>query len=182
MLQTIIAPNAGHPVVHHLAEGASVWGQAITASIAHLIQLSHEIDIDYSRIGAGVVFQRVSGIAMLPHVLGEKAVRLQVETTAFRKATGSPRTGIDAVAHIRIGDGCTLKLWGHIALEDPSLRLDHPLRYDRGMTTPAIFTLSFWEVSRTSDTRMSMPVHEMADKNRKIRELEAMVALAMCSQ
>lgn len=182
MLQTIIAPNAGHPVVHHLAEGASVWGQAITASIAHLIQLSHEIDIDYSRIGAGIVFQRVPGMAMLPHVLSEKAVRLQVETAAFRKVTGNLRTGTDAIAYVGIGDGCTLKLWGHIAVEGSSLPLDLAGRGDRGMTTPAVFALSFWEVSRTSDVRSSTLLHDVAEKDRKIRELEAVVALATCSQ
>ncbi|MFK0166583.1 hypothetical protein [Rhizobium sp. NPDC090279] len=182
MLHTIIAPNAGHPVVHHIGEGASVWGHAITASIAHLIQLNHEIELDYSLIGAGVVFQRTSGAAMLPHVLGENAVRLQVEKATFRRAAGNPQIGTGAIACVSIGDSCILKLWGHIAVDDSSMRWDHPMGSDRGITVPAIFTVSFWEVSRTAETRLSTLLRETAEKDRRIRDLEAIVALTVCSQ
>ncbi|TXH85548.1 MAG: hypothetical protein E6Q77_00100 [Rhizobium sp.] len=182
MLQTIVAPNAGHPVVYNLAEGASVWGHVITPSIAHLIQLDREIAVDYSRVGAGVAFQSVSGTAMLPHVVDEKTVRLQAETTAFRDAAGNPQTGTDSILHVRASDDCTLKLWGQVAPEDPLLRGDHPIRADQGETIPVTFTLSFWEISRMPDARMTALLHAAAEKDRKIGKLEAQVALAMCSQ
>ena len=181
MQHSIVCPNIGHSIVHHFGERAAVWGQAITPSIAHVVQANQELSIDYSRIRPGIVFESVSSIAKLPHVLDTSTFRIHAEASFFRQAAGRPAAVMDAVIQCDLGGDCTLKLWGRVAVEDPASN-DQLSRNDRGATLPVIFTLAFWEISRAADTRMQNMLKESAEKDLKIRELEAEVALAMCSQ
>lgn len=182
MLHSIVAPNMGHPVVHHFGEGAAVWGQAVTPSVAHLVQTCRDIAIDYSRVGPGIVFEVVSGPATLPHVVDASTFRFHAEATAFRTAAGRPNSTIDVVLRCEVGDECSMKLWGRVSAENPALLWDRPFRRGQGITIPVLFTLSFWEISRTPDARMHRLIKDATEKDRRIRELEAQVALSMCAQ
>jgi hypothetical protein len=181
MQHSIVCPNIGHSIVHHFGEGATVWGQAITPSIAHLVQAHRELSINYSRIRPGIVFESVSSVAKLPHILDTSAFRIHAEASFFRQSAGRPAAAIEAVIHCDVGGECTLKLWGRVTAEDSATQ-DQPARNDRGGTLPVIFTVTFWEISRDADPRMQNMINQSAEKDRKIKELEAKVALAMCSQ
>ncbi|MBY5865354.1 hypothetical protein [Rhizobium leguminosarum] len=180
MLQSITCPNIGHDIVHHFGEGAAVWGQTITPSIAHLVQAQRELAIDYSRIRPGIVFETVSSVAMLPHVIDGSTFRAHVESTAFRRTVVRREAAVEAFIRCDAGAECTLKLWGRVA----SQRSDHLLATDDkdAATVPVIFTVAFWEISRAPDTRMEQMIREASEKDRKIRELEGKAALSMCSQ
>jgi hypothetical protein len=171
----------GHSITHHFAEGAAVWGQVITPSIAHLIQSQRELPIDFSRVRPGIVFEAETGVAMLPHVIDASALRLHVGTTAFRHAAGRSSAAIDAVVRIDVGGDCTLKVWGRATAEDP-LRLEQFGARDAASTIPVIFNLTFWEISRASDSSFDELRRDSADKDREIQRLRSQVALAMCSQ
>ncbi|PKA39926.1 hypothetical protein N2599_29290 (plasmid) [Rhizobium sullae] len=184
MLQSITCPNIGHAIVHHFGEGAAVWGQAITPSIAHLVQAHRELAIDYSRIRPGIVFETVSSVAMLPHVIDGSTFRIHVESTAFRRTVVRREAAVEAFVRCDTGAGCTLKLWGRVATESPSQQSDQLAAIDdrTAATVPVIFTVTFWEISRAPDARMEQMIKEVSEKDRKIRELELKVALSMCSQ
>lgn len=184
MLQTIACPNVGHSIVHHFGEGAAVWGQAITPSIAHLVQAHRELAIDYSRVRPGIVFEIDKGIATLPHVIDASTFRLHAEASAFRHAAGRPGAVVEAVITCDVGAECTLKLWGRVMTEDPAQGWELSRHVDRedAATIPVIFAVSFWEVSRATDARIEQMIRESAEKDRKIRELESKVALSMSSQ
>ncbi|MGV1761715.1 hypothetical protein ACQZ6F_32130 [Rhizobium sp. A22-96] len=184
MLQTVVCPNIGHSIIHHFDEGAAVWGQAITPSIAHLVQVHHEVAIDYTRVRPGIVFEVNRGVAMLPHVTGPSTFRLHAEAAAFRHAVGRPSTAVDVVVHCEVSAGCALKLWGRVTAEDPAQKWGTPGRADRDTTAtiPVIFAVTFWEISRAVDTRLDQLMREAAEKDRRIGELESKVALAMCAQ
>lgn len=184
MLQTVVCPNIGHSMVHHFGEGAAVWGQAITPSIAHLVQARHEVAIDYSRVRPGIVFEINRGVAILPHVTGFSTFRLHAEIAAFRHAAGRPTATVDVVVHCEAGAGCTLKLWGHVSAEDPAQQWEASGRTNRDITAtiPVILAVTFWELSRAVDTRIDQLMRESAEKDRRIGELELKVALAMSAQ
>ncbi|NKK82270.1 hypothetical protein [Rhizobium leguminosarum] len=184
MLQSITCPNIGHAIVHHFGEGAAVWGQTITPSVAHLVQAQRELAIDYSRIRPGIVFETVSSVAMLPHVIDGSTFRVYVESTAFRRTVVRREAALEAFIRCDAGAECTLKLWGRVATESPSQQSDHLTAIDHKVaaTLPVIFTVTFWEISRAPDARMEQMLKEVSEKDRKIRELEAKVALSMCPQ
>lgn len=184
MLQTVVCPNIGHSIVHHFDEGAAVWGQAITPSIAHLVQAHHEVAIDYTRVRPGIVFEVNRGVAMLPHVTGPSTFRLHAEATAFRNATGRLATPVDVVVHCEVSAGCMLKLWGRVTAEDPAQQWGASGRahHNIAATIPVMFTVTFWEISRAVDTRVDRLMRESAEKDRRIEELESKLALAMCAQ
>lgn len=181
MQHSIVCPNIGHSIVHHFGEGATVWGQAITPSVAHLVQSHRELSINYSRIRPGIVFESVASVAKLPHVLDASAFRIHAESSFFRQTAGRPAGAIEAVIKCDVGGECTLKLWGRVTVEGSAWQ-DQPARNDRGSTLPVIFTVTFWEISREAGSQMQDLINQSAKKDRKIHELEAKVALAMCSQ
>ncbi|WP_107676102.1 hypothetical protein [Agrobacterium sp. LAD9] len=184
MLQSITCPNIGHAIVHHFGEGAAVWGQTITPSIAHLVQAQRELAIDYSRIRPGIVFETVSSVAMLPHVIDGSTFRVHVESTAFHRTVGRRDAAVEAFVRCDAGAESTLKLWGRVATESPSQQSDQLATIDDKAvaTVPVIFTVTLWEISRAPDARMEQMIREISEKDRKIRELEGKVALSMCSQ
>jgi hypothetical protein len=182
MLHSIVAPNVGHPIVHHFGEGAAVWGQAITPSVAHLVQGHREIVIDYSLVGPGIVFAVSSSVAMLPHILDTATFRLHADAAAFRHAANRPDASVDAVVRCEVGDDCVLKLWGRATAEDAILPWNQTVRTDRDATVPVLFKVSFWEISRLADARMRSMIKDAAEKDTRICELEARVALSACSQ
>lgn len=184
MLQSITCPNIGHAIVHHFGEGAAVWGRAITPSIAHLVQFHRELAIDYSRIRPGIVFETVSSVAMLPHVIDGSTFRFHVESTAFRRAAGRCEAAMEASIRCDAGVDCTLKLWGYVAAESPSEQSERPATIDEKAfaTVSVIFTVAFWEISRAPSTRMEQMIKEASEKDRRIRELELKAAFSMCSQ
>jgi len=181
MLHSIVCPSMGHSIIHHFGEGAAVWGQVITPSIAHLIQSQRELSVDFSRVRPGIVFEAETGIAMLPHVIDASALRLHVGAVAFRHAAGRSSAAIDAVVRIDVGGDCTLKVWGRATAED-QLRLEQFGARDAASTIPVIFNLTFWEISRASDSSFDELRRDSADKDREIQQLRSQVALAMCSQ
>lgn len=185
MLQTIIAPNAGHQMVYHFADGAAVWGQAIMPSIAHFLQTNRDIAIDYSRIGAGIVFEALPGTAMFPHVIDAKRLRLHAEAEAFRHAIGRPDASVEATLRCRLGNECVLKLWGRVCAEEPLAHDKTSAFAEQGTdstTVPVVFTVTFWEISRAAEATMRTMATDIAEKNNRIRELELKVAASMCSQ
>lgn len=184
MLQTVVCPNIGHSIVHCFDEGAAVWGQTITPSIAHLVQSHREVAIDYSRVRPGIVFEINRGVVMLPHVTGSSSFRFHAEATAFRHAVGRPAGTVDAVIHCDAGADCALKLWGRVTAEDLAQQWRTSARTDRNIvaTIPVVFAVTFWEISRALDTRIDQLMRESAERDRRIRELESKVALAMCAQ
>jgi hypothetical protein len=183
MLQSITCPNTGQAVVGHFGKSAAVWGRTITPSIAHLVQTQRELAIDYSRIHSGIVLENASSVAMLPHVIDESTFRIHAESMAFHPFVAT-REAAEAFVSCDAGAECTLKLWGCVATESP-LQQSNQLAdiYDKTATTiPVIFTVTFWEISRSADIRMEQMIREGAEKDCKIRELELKVALSMCSQ
>lgn len=174
MLQTIIAPNVGHPLVYHFCEGAAVWGSCFTPSIAHFVQSAQTIEVEYSRTGAGVLFQHVVGQGSFAHVIDEQSLRLQIEGKPFRNAAGGSQGGTEARLVHHIGSDCWLKLWGHVSAGGLSADVS-----DTDIIS-IFFRLAFWEIGR--------PVHDdvvpqqIAERDKRIRELEAKVALSMSSQ
>ncbi len=181
MLHSIVCPSMGHSIIHHFAEGAAVWGQVITPSIAHLIQSQRELSIDFSRVRPGIVFEAETGVAMLPHVIDASTLRLHIGTTAFRNAAGRPDATIEVVVRIDVGGDCTLKIWGRATAENP-LRQEQSRAHDTAPTIPVIFNVTFWEISRASDSNFDHLRRESAEKDREIQRLRAQIALAMCSQ
>jgi len=181
MLHSVVCPSMGHSIIHHFGEGAAVWGQMITPSIAHLIQSHRELPIDFSRVRPGIVFEVETGAAMLPHVIDASTLRLHVGTAAFRHAAGRADATVEAVARIDVGGDCTLKVWGRATAEEPSRQKQSRTR-DLTSTTPIIFNVTFWEISRANDARFDQLLCESAEKDREIQQLRAKVALAMCSQ
>ncbi|MDL2409118.1 hypothetical protein PY650_26475 [Rhizobium calliandrae] len=181
MLHSIVCPSMGHSIIHHFAEGAAVWGQVITPSVAHLIQSQRELPIDFSRVRPGIVFEAETGVAMLPHVIDATALRLHVGADAFFHAAGRSGAAIEAVARIVVGGDCTLKVWGRATAEDP-LRQKQLRARDKASTIPVIFNVTFWEISRASDGSFDQLRRASAEKDREIHRLRSQVALAMCSQ
>jgi hypothetical protein len=183
VLHSFACPDIGHSIAHHFGEGAAVWGQTLTPSIAHLLQAHNELTIDYARVGPGIVFSADKGSVMLPYVLDTASFRLHAETSAFRHAAGHPSATVEAAIAFDVGAGCTLKIWGRVAME-ASARDWKPasMTNESTHTVPVIFALAFWEISKGADARMAQIIRESAEKDRKIRELESRVALAMCSQ
>jgi hypothetical protein len=184
MLQTVVCPNIGHSIVHHFDEGAAVWGQAITPSIAHLVQAHREVAIDYTRTRPGIVFEVNRGVAMLPHVTGPSTFRLHAEAAAFRHAAGRPATAVEVAVHCEVSAGCALKLWGRVTAEDPAQHWGASGRphHNIAATIPVIFVVTFWEISRAADTCVDQLMRETAEKDRRIEELESKIALVMCAQ
>jgi len=170
----------GHSIVHHFREGAAVWGQVITPSVAHLIQSHRELPIDFSRIRPGIVFEVETGFGMLPHVIDASTLRLHVGAAAFRHAAGRPEATVEAVTRLDVGGECSLKVWGRATAEEP-LRRDPSGSHNLASTVPVIFTVTFWEISRASDARFDQLLRESAEKDGEIQQLRAKVALAMCS-
>ena len=181
MLYSIVCPSMGHSIIHHFGEGAAVWGQVITPSIAHLIQSRRELPIDFSRVRPGIVFEVETGVAMLPDVIDASALRLHVGAAAFCHAAGWSGAAVEALARVDIGGDCTLKVWGRATAENP-LQQDQFRIRGVASTTPIIFTVTFWEISRASDSTFDQLRRESADKDREIKQLRSQVALAMCSQ
>lgn len=181
MLHSVVCPNMGHAIVHHFGEGAAVWGQVITPSIAHLLQSESELPIDFSRVRPGIVFEVETAGALLPHVIDASTLRVHVGTTAYRHAAGRADATVEAVVRIDVGSECTLKVWGRATAENPAPQEPAGLR-ESAPTTPVIFKVTFWEISRANDARFDQLVRETAEKDREIRDLRAQVALAMCSQ
>ncbi len=181
MLHSVVCPSMGHAIVHHFGEGAAVWGQVITPSVAHLIQSQRELPIDLSQVRPGIVFEVERAGALLPHVIDASTLRVHVGTTAFRRAAGRANATVEAVARIDVGGGCTLKVWGKATANEPS-RQEQSRSYDPAYTTPIIFTVTFWEISRANGDRFDQLLRESAEKDRVIRELQTQVALARCSQ
>lgn len=184
MLQTIVCPNVGHSIIHHFGEGAGVWGQAITPSVAYLVQRHRELAIEYLRVRPGIVFEIDKSLALSPHVIDSSAFRLHVETVAFRHATGRSGLAIDAMIGIDIGADCSLKLWGRVSMEAAAQGSESLTGADdeAGRTIPIIFTVTFWEIARATDARLREMERVSAEKDRKIRELESKVAMSNCSQ
>jgi hypothetical protein len=182
MLQSIVAPNKGHPIVHHFREGASVWGQSVTASVAHLVQSCREVTIDYSRVGPGIVFEVISGSAKLPHIIGASNFRFHAEASAFRHAASRSNPTVDAVLHVNASDECVLKLWGRVSVEDSASAWDNSVLHGQNRTIPVLFAVTFWEISRAPDDRSHLRARNATEIDRRIHELEAAVALSMCSQ
>ncbi|KAA1177173.1 hypothetical protein FP026_25055 [Rhizobium tropici] len=181
MLHSIVCPSIGHSIIHHFGEGAAVWGQVITPSIAHLIQSQRELPIDFSRVRPGIVFEVETAAAMLPHVIDASTLRLHVGATPFRHTAGRPYATIESVVRIDVGGDCTLKVWGRATAEDRLLQEQSRTR-DAASTIPVIFTVTFWEISRASDSSFDQLRRESADKDREIQRLRSQVTLAMCSQ
>ncbi|TCR79578.1 hypothetical protein [Rhizobium sp. BK376] len=181
MLHSIVCPSMGHSIIHPFAEGAAVWGQVITPSIAHLIQSQRELPIDFSRVRPGIVFEVETGVAMLPHVIDASTLRLHVETSAFRHGTARPDASVEAVVRIDVGGDCTLKVWGKARAEEPTQR-EQSRNRNLTSTTPVILAITFWEISRAPDARFDHLLRESAKNDREIRQLRSQVALAMCSQ
>jgi hypothetical protein len=182
MLNSVVTPNRGHPVVYYFASGAAVWGQAITPSIAHLVQTQRWIAIDYARIAPGIVFQIVSGQVMTPHVIDQSTFRLHADAATLRQAMSSPEATPDAVLRCEVGDACALKLWGRVSKDEQAPPWDPQSHDGAAMTVPIIFTVTFWEIAPSSEAQIRNLTREVAEKDRLIRELTGKVALAMCSQ
>ncbi|MBB3166292.1 hypothetical protein FHS25_006809 [Rhizobium laguerreae] len=182
MQHSVVCPNIGHSIVHHFGEGAAVWGQAITPSIAHLVQGHRELAIDYAQIRPGIVFETVPSIAMLPHVIDISTFRIHVDTAVFRHTAGRSGAAIEAILRCDAGAECSLKLWGRVVVEDGASLPDQLSRADRSSTLPVLFTVAFWEISRASDARMRSMARVSAEKDGRIQELEMKLALTMCSQ
>lgn len=178
MLHAIVTPNVGRPVVHHFQEGAAVWGQEITPSIAHIVQLEKELPIGYSRVAPGIVFEIVTGAVFMPHVIDSKHFRFHADMAAFHQAGGALGSELSAVLSCDVGADCMLKLWGNIASER-SNTVSRVEPNDRGMTLPVSFRVTFWEIARFPAPRMR---YTDALKGDRIQSLEAKVALSMCSQ
>ncbi|QWW71295.1 hypothetical protein KQ933_21745 (plasmid) [Rhizobium sp. WYJ-E13] len=181
MLHSVVCPSMGHAIVHHFGDGAAVWGQMITPSIAHLIQSHRDFPIDFSRVRPGIVFEVETAGALLPHVIDASTLRVHVGATAFRHAAGRTDATVEAVARIDVGGDCTLKVWGKATAEEPS-RQEQSRSHDPASATPIIFTVTFWEIARATEARFDQLLRESAEKDREIRQLRAQVALAMCSQ
>lgn len=179
MLHTVTCPTMGHSILHHFAEGAAVWGNVITPSVAHVIQSHRELAIGYSRVRPGIVFETVDAIAMQPHVIDVSTLRLHVEASALRHAAGRPDPAVEAVIKCSAGTDCTLRLWGRIKPEASAPSCGKAR--SAPVSIPAIFTAAFWEIS-ADDARTGRTMSDIAGKDRKIRALEARVALSMCSQ
>ena len=182
MQHSVVCPNIGHSIVHHFREGAAVWGQAITPSIAHLVQARSELALDYSRIRPGIVFETVPSIAVLPHVINASTFRIHADANVFRHIAGHSGAAIEATLHCDAGAECLLKLWGRVEAEDGDARQDRLPNGNGNATVAVLFTVSFWEISRAAGPRMQTMIRESENKDRKIRELELKVALAVCSQ
>ncbi|MGO8550108.1 hypothetical protein ACC732_36535, partial [Rhizobium ruizarguesonis] len=85
-------------------EGAAVWGQAITPSIAHLVQVHRELSIDYAQIRPGIVFETVPSIAMLPHVIDTSTFRIHVDAAVFRH-TASAIEAVERASAVAAANG-----------------------------------------------------------------------------
>lgn len=181
MLHSVVCPSVGHAIVHHFGEGAAVWGQVITPSIAHLLQSERDFPIDFSRVRPGIVFEVETARALLPHVIDASTLRVHVGTTAYRHAAGRADGTVEAVVRIDVGGDCTLKVWGRATAENPAPQEPASIS-NPASTTPIVFKVTFWEISRANDARFDQLLRETAEKDREIRELRAQVALAMCSQ
>lgn len=181
MLHSVVCPSMGHAIVHHFGDGAAVWGQVITPSIAHLLQSESELPIDFSRVRPGIVFEVERAGALLPHVIDVSTLRVHVGTTAFRHAAGRADATVEAVIRVDIDGDCTLKVWGRATAESPAPQEPAGLR-EPASTTPVVFKVTFWEISRANDARFDQLLLEAAEKDREIQELRAQVALAMSSQ
>jgi hypothetical protein len=181
MLHSVVCPSMGHAIIHHFGEGAAVWGQVITPSIAHLLQSERELRIDFSQVRPGIVFEVETAGALLPHVIDASTLRVHVGTTAYRHAAGRADATVEAVVRIDVGGDCTLKVWGRAMAENPSPQEPASI-HNPASTTPMIFKVTFWEISRANDARFDQLLRESAEKDREIQRLRAQVALAMCSQ
>lgn len=181
MLHSIVYPSMGPFIMHHFGKGAAVWGQVITPSIAHLIQYHRELPIDFSRIRPGIVFEVETGTAMLPHVIDVSTLRLHVGAATFRQAVGRAGASVDAVVRIDVGGDCALKVWGKATAEKLSPP-EQSRSHDPASTTPTVFNVTFWEISRANDARFDQLLRESVEKDREIERLRGQMALAMCSQ
>ena len=181
MLHSVVCPSMGHAIVHHFGDGAAVWGQVITPSIAHLLQSERNFPIDFSRVRPGIVFEVETARALLPHVIDASTLRVHAGTTAYRRAAGRADATVEAVIRVDVGGDCTLKVWGRATAESPAPQETASIS-NPASTTPMIFKVTFWEISRANDARFDQLLRESAEKDREIRELRAQVALAMCSQ
>ena len=135
MLHSVVCPSMGHAIVHNFGEGAAVWGQVITPSIAHLLQSERELPIDFSRVRPGIVFEVETAGALLPHVIDASTLRVHVGTTAYRHAAGRGDATVEAVVRIDVGGDCTLKVWGSTTAENPSPHVPASIQ-ERASTTP----------------------------------------------
>jgi len=181
MLHSVVCPSMGHAIVHHFGEGAAVWGQVITPSIAHLLQSERELPIDFSRVRPGIVFEVETAGAMLPHVIDASTLRVHVGTTAYRHAAGRADVPVEAVIRVDVGGDCMLKVWGRATAANPSPQEPAGIP-NSASTTPIVFKVTFWEISRLIDARVDQLLRDSADKDREIQQLRTQVALAMCSQ
>lgn len=178
MLHAIATPNVGRYIVHHLQEGAAVWGQRITPSVAHIIQIHKELGIGYSRVAPGIVFESVTGTVLMPHVIDQSRLRLHADAAVFRRARGGCAGNIDAVLHCDVGVDCRLKLWGTVTAEETAVVVSAQTG-DCGITVPVAFTVTFWEIAHSLQSQMQGVDTE---KDQRIKVLESRVAMSMCSQ
>lgn len=181
MLHSVVCPSIGHAIVHHFGEGAAVWGQLVTPSIAHLLQSERELTINFSRVRPGIVFEVETAGALLPHVIDASTLRVHVRTTAYRYAAGRAAAAVEAVVRIDVGGDCMLKIWGRATVENPSPQEPASIS-EAASTTPIIFKVTFWEISRANDARFDQLLRQSVEKDREIQQLRAQIALAMCSQ
>lgn len=101
-------------------------------------------------------------LSMNPHFA------FHAESMAFHPFVAT-REAAEAFVSYDTGAECTLKLWGCVATESP-LQQSNQLAdiYDKTATTiPVIFTVTFWEISRSADIRMEQMIRGGAEKDRK---------------
>jgi len=182
MLHSVVCPSAGHAIVHHFGEGAAVWGQLITPSIAHLLQSERELEIDFSLVRPGIVFEVERAGAFLSHIIDASTLRVDVGPSAYRHAAAGRASGtIEAVVHIEVGGDCILKVWGKATADNPTPQKLASIR-EPASATSVTFNITFWEISRRKDARSDQLQRELVQKDGEIQELRAQVSLAMSSQ
>ena len=141
-------------------EGRSPWGQRLSPSLAHFIEIRRSLSIAFPNAG----LQHAAGLGTLPHVLDPTSIRLHVDAALSLAMRRMQERSVGAILRCDIGDGCDLTAWGRLLLETPLNGRDPSAR---GATAPAVFTLEFWEVSREAARR---------------RALETQAALSRCAQ
>ena len=184
MMHALIAPNLGHPVVHHFGDGASVWGSAITPTVSHVVQNKGAVALEYTGIRPGIVFDAVSLPLSSLHVEDTSTIRLEADMAALRRAGLTEKLPLAALICIETENGCLLKMWGDLIAES-SLASDRKSVASKDSTALALvpFKVTFWEISGFTRDASTVELRRLvAEKDRRIRELEAKVALANCSQ
>lgn len=160
MLQSNAQFRQERQVVPLFEAGASPWGQRLSRSLAHFIDVGRSLSIICPDAGR----QEAAGSGTLPHVLDPSTIRLHVDVALSLALRRTSDRSMGAILRCDIGEGCHLTIWGRLLLEMPP---SERTLSARGMTAPAVFMLEFWEVSR---------------EKARIRALETQAALSRCSQ